>query len=591
VARNKFDVDENLESPFNLTHLKRSLVYVKEYKGKMITALLISLLGMLIGLTGPLIMQEAVDKAIPDKDVKKLVLLSMVLLVTIVVNIVFSALKASMTLKVGQGIIHDIRKDLFIHLQKLPFSYYDSRPHGKILVRVVQYVNAVSDLLSNGIINSIMEILNVIFISVFMFIVSPPLALVVIAGVPLFVFSLMIIKKRQRRSWQKFSNKSSNLNAFVHENIQGMKVTQIFVREEENIGIFDNLVSLVRNTWLKSVYISQTVWMSGELLSQIVFSFVYICGIFWLSGDALTFGVLLAMGSYVARFWQPIISLANIYNQFMNTISYLERIFETMDEPLLISDKENASELPQIVGNVSFNDVTFSYEEGHPILQNVSFAVKEGESIALVGPTGAGKTTVVNLISRFYDIDSGEILLDGNNIADVTLKSLRSQMGIMLQDSFIFSGTIADNIRYGNLLATDEEVEKAAKTVCAHYFINEMEQGYTTEVNERGSRLSQGQKQLISFARTLLSDPRILILDEATSSIDTQTERLLQVGLNELLKGRTSFIIAHRLSTIKNCDRIMYIVDKGIAECGSHDELMAKKGAYYRLYTSQIKES
>ena len=586
VARNKYDVDETLEAPFSLEHLKRSMVYVKKYARPMILGLLISIAGMLIGLTGPIIMRDAMDGAIPDKDVRRLIMLSALLLVTIVVNIVFSAIKARIMLKVGQGIICDIRRDLFIHLQKLPFTYYDSRPHGKILVRVVQYVNSVSDLLSNGIINSVIEILNVIFIAVFMCIVSPPMALLVIAGLPVFILCLVLIKKKQRRSWQAYSNKNSNFNAFVHESIQGMRVTQIFSREEENRGIFTRMSVQCRKTWMKAVYISQTVWVAGEMISQIVFSLVYICGIFWLE-EALSVGVILAMGAYVSRFWQPIINLANIYNQFMNTISYLERIFETMDEPVQISDKENAVPMPVIQGNVAFENVTFSYEQGATILENVNIDIQAGESIALVGPTGAGKTTVVNLLSRFYDIDSGRILLDGHDISEVTLHSLRSQMGIMLQDSFIFSGTIADNIRYGKLDATDEEVEAAAKTVCADIFIRHMEKGYQTEVNERGSRLSQGQKQLISFARTLLSDPKILILDEATSSIDTQTERLLQAGLNELLKGRTSFIIAHRLSTIKNCDRILYIADKGIAECGSHDELMEKKGAYYKLYTSQ----
>jgi ATP-binding cassette, subfamily B, multidrug efflux pump len=269
----------------------------------------------------------------------------------------------------------------------------------------------------------------------------------------------------------------------------------------------------------------------------------------------------------------------------------LERIFETLDEPVTVSDVPEARELPPIQGNVTFDDVTFAYDPGLNVLENLSFDVKAGESIALVGPTGAGKTTVVNLISRFYNITSGKILIDGHDISEMKLKSLRSQMGIMLQDSFIFSGTILDNIRYGKLDATEDEIIAAAKTVCADEFIREFEDGYMTEVNERGSKLSQGQRQLISFARTLLANPRILILDEATSSIDAQTERLLQKGLNELLKGRTSFIIAHRLSTVKNCHRIMYVSDKGIAESGSHNELLAKRGRYYKLYSAQKMEA
>ena len=280
-------------------------------------------------------------------------------------------------------------------------------------------------------------------------------------------------------------------------------------------------------------------------------------------------------------------NLSNLYNTFINTIAYLERIFETMDEPVTVTDKENATEMPEIKGDVTFDHVTFGYEEGINILENLSFDVKAGQSIALVGPTGAGKTTIVNLISRFYNLNGGRLLIDGIDISDVTLKSLRSQMGIMLQDSVIFSGSIRDNIRYGRLDATNEEIEAACKVVGADEFINEMPDGYDTFVKERGSSLSQGQRQMIAFARTILADPKILVLDEATSSIDAKTERYIQHGIDHLLKGRTSFIIAHRLSTIKSCDKIMYISDKGIAESGTHDELMAKKGLYYKLCMAQ----
>ena len=309
----------------------------------------------------------------------------------------------------------------------------------------------------------------------------------------------------------------------------------------------------------------------------------------------VSFGVILAMDQYVGRFWQPITNLANIYNSFINNIAYLERIFETMDEPVVVDDAPGAADLPDISGEVEFRDVTFAYEEGINILEHVNLHVKAGESIALVGPTGAGKSTVVNLLCRFYNINEGSILLHGkdgsvHDISQVTLHSLRTQLGIMLQDSFIFSGTLMDNIRYGRLDATEKEIETAAKRVRAHDFIAAMKDGYKTTVNERGGNLSQGQKQLVAFARTLLSDPAILILDEATSSIDTQTEKLLQEGINEMLKGRTSFIIAHRLSTIKNCDRILYTGNKGIMEAGSHDELMSKKGLYYQLYTTQARE-
>lgn len=589
MARNRFDVDEKLESPFSLEHLKRASVYIKRHAKTMIFSLTLSALSAICGLLGPKILQYAVDVTVPNKDYKQLILLTVLMILTIVISIGFAWKRSRLMTVVGQEIVYDIRSDLFAHLQKLPFQYYDDRPHGKILVRIVHYVNNVSDMLSNGIINFVLEIFNVIFIAVFMFTTDVRLTLVVLAGFPVVVAVIFIIKPRQRRAWQNVSNKNSNLSAYVQECIDGAKILQSFGREEENEKIFDKLNDAAWRTQMKAVYISHTVWVSVDNISTIVVGLMYLVGIAWTT-PAVTFGILLAMGSYAWRFWQPIQNIANLYNNFINTISYLERIFETMDEPVTVDDKEGAYELLEITGQVSFADVTFSYDGIVNVLEHLSFDVQPGENIALVGPTGAGKTTVVNLISRFYNLNGGAVLIDGHNIADVTLHSLRAQMGIMLQDSFIFSGTIMDNVRYGRLDATEEEVRQACKTVCADQFICDFEDGYDTEVNERGNRLSQGQKQLISFARTLLADPKILILDEATSSIDAKTEKLLQEGLNNLLKGRTSFIIAHRLSTIRHCDKIMYISNKGIAECGNHEELMAKKGEYYKLYTAQVEE-
>lgn len=512
------------------------------------------------------------------------------MLVTIVVSVYLATIRSRIMTSVGQDIIFDIRTDLFKHLQELPFKYYDDRPQGKILIRVVNYVNSVSDVLSNGIINFILEIVNLIFIAAFMFAVDVRLSLVILAGLPVFLAIMLMIKTRQRRAWQAVSNKSSNMNAYLQESISGIRVTQIFSREQRNEGIFTRLSSNYRTEWMRALRYNALIPFSVDNLATIVSASIYLVGLLALNPKDVTFGVILAMGAYAFRFWQPILNLSNLYNSFINAVAYLERIFETLDEPVTVSDVPDAKELPPIQGNVSFDEVTFAYDPGNNILENLSIDIKAGESIALVGPTGAGKTTIVNLISRFYNVTDGIISIDGHDISQVTLKSLRSQMGIMLQDSFIFSGTILENIRYGRLDATEEEIIAAAETVCADDFIREFEQGYQTEVNERGSKLSQGQRQLISFARTLLADPRILILDEATSSIDAKTERLLQQGLNELLKGRTSFIIAHRLSTVKNCDRIMYVSDKGIAECGSHDELMALGGLYYRLYSAQKME-
>lgn len=587
MARNRYDVDEVLETPFDFAHLKRSFVYIKKYKGKMITALVLSVFAAISGLLGPLITQYALDNTIPQKNMGQLVLLTLAFVGTIAVSITFSTIRSRIMTVVGQDIIFDIRTDLFKHLQELPFEYYDNRPHGKILIRVVNYVNSVSDMLSNGIINVILECLNMLFIMIFMFFVNVKLSLVVLSGLPIFAVIMMMIKKRQRKAWQDVSNKSSNLNAYLQENITGARVTQIFTREEENAEIFDRLSEKYRKSWINAVKYSHLVWPATDNVSTLVRAAIFVVGLLVLTPATVSLGTIVAMTSYASSFWQPIMNLSNIFNNFINNIAYLERIFETLDEPATIADKPNAQDIGDITGEVKFDDVTFSYEQGKTVLEHISFDVKPGESVALVGPTGAGKSTVVSLLSRFYDLDSGKITIDGKDISQATLHSLRSQMGIMLQDSFIFSGTIYDNIRYGRLDATEEEIREAAKIVCADEFISEMKDGYMTEVNERGSKLSGGQKQLISFARTLLSNPKILVLDEATSSIDARTEKLLQQGLQRLLVGRTSFIIAHRLSTIKNCDKIMYIDNKGIAECGTHDQLIAKKGEYYKLYTAQ----
>ena len=595
MARNKFDVDESLESPFDLSHLKRAFKYISKHKVKMLLALLLSACASVAGLFVPKITQWVMDEAVPNKDMGLLGQMALLFLGIICLSIIFTVIRSRIMAHVSQEIIYDIRKDLFAHLQRLPFSYYDSRPAGKILVRVINYVNSVSDILSNGIINSILEIINLLFIVVFMYSTNATLATIVIAGLPVFAGFIWYLKPRQRKAWQNQSNKNSNYNAYLAESIDGVRVSQLFARQNVNLSIMERLAVACRTAWMRAVYISNSVWFTSEMITQVVFTLLYTAGVYWMGGAIVSFGVILAMGQYVGRFWQPITNLANIYNSFVNNLAYLERIFETMDEPVVVDDKDGAQTLPDITGEVHFNDVIFGYEEGIHVLEHFDLHVKAGESIALVGPTGAGKSTVVNLLCRFYNLNSGSITLTGEDgktydITDVTLHSLRNQLGIMLQDSFIFSGTIMDNIRYGRLNATEDEIRTAAKMVRADDFISEMPQGYMTAVNERGNRLSQGQKQLVSFARTLLSDPRILILDEATSSIDTKTEKLLQEGIQALLKNRTSFIIAHRLSTIKNCDRILYISNKGILESGSHDELIAKHGAYYELYTAQAKD-
>ena len=587
MARNKFDVDETLEESFNAAHFKRLLNYIVPYKKTVYRTLSVIFLANIAAMLGPFFTKLVIDDVIPQKNLGMLGLLAIGFTLSVVVTGWCMRYRIRTITVLGQDVLKDMRSDIFEHLQKLPFAYFDSRPHGKILIRVVNYINSLSDLLSNGLINLISDMLSVVVTLLFMFAIDFKLTLYSLALLPVLFVFVMLIKNAQRKAYQNLSNKQSNMNAYIHESISGIKVTQSFSRENENFNIFSEVSQGYRTSWMKAIYIQFLLWPGVQTVSVLTTCLIYFIGIKKLGVEVST-GTLIAFIGYIKNFWDPVINIGNFYNSLITATAYLERIFETLDVQPDIEDAPDAFVLPPIKGDVAFNHVTFGYETGKEILKDITFHVTPGESIALVGPTGAGKTTVINLLSRFYDIDAGEILIDGVDIRRATLTSLRQQMGVMLQDTFIFSGTVLENIRYGRLDASEAEVVAAAKVVRAHDFIVELRDGYHTEVKERGSTLSAGQRQLISFARALLANPKILILDEATSSIDTKTESLLQDGLDRLLVGRTSFIIAHRLSTIKNSDRIFYIDKGGVQESGSHDNLMALKGNYYHLYQSQF---
>ena len=588
ARRNTFREDEDLEEQIDFGDIKRIGAYLKPYlrQGVIILAAVLSMSAIAVAI--PYMTKTMIDTVIPSKDPVRLFALGAVFLLAIVVYELLLRYRTVAITQVGQLMLKDMRRDLFTHIQTLPFSYFDSRPHGKILIRVVNYVNTLSDTLSSGLINVIADIFTFLLTLVVMFVIDWRLTLWSLVLMPLLVLYVLVLQRFQRRAYQRLSNKQSNLNAYIHESIAGVKTTQTFVREREQFHTFQEQQGQVRSSWMRAVHIQYLMWPGVQNISTITIALIYYLGITGLGGVQVTTGMLIAFVGYANNFWNPIINIGNFYNQLITCSAYLERIFETLDVHPEIEDRPGAMELPPVEGRVDFNDVVFKYEPGgRNILNLVDFHVPSGSTVALVGPTGAGKTTIVNLLSRFYDVTEGSVCVDGHDVRDVTLASLRRQMGVMLQDTFIFTGNVRENIRYGRLDATDQQIEEAAKAVHAHEFIMELPDGYDTKVEERGSTLSAGQRQLIAFARVLLADPRILILDEATSSIDTRTEEALQAGLAHLLKGRTSFVIAHRLSTIENADQIFYIDHGQIVEHGTHQELLAKRGAYYRLHESQ----
>lgn len=589
MAKNTVKQDEKVISLKNKEIFLRLLSYLRPFKIKVIFILLLMIVIMISGLLSPMILQIAIDNYIDTKNIVGMLVISGVLLVLNIVSMYSQRASILQMNKITNNILLNIRQELYVHIQKLSFSFFDDRPVGKILARVVGDVNSLSELFSNAVTTLIPQTLTIISVAAIMFYLNPSLALISITVLPLLFVALFGLQVFIRSKWQVYRQKRSNLNGFTHESFSGIRIIQNFTYEKEISKSFKKSVNDLMDSFVNAVFYNDFFWPIVDFswgLSSIL--------IFWYGAKlsqtgSVTIGTIAAFISYSGMFWRPILNIASFYNTLITNFAAAERIFEIMDITPDIEDLEANEIMPLIKGTVEFKNVTFGYEKHIPVLHNVSFKIKPGETIALVGPTGAGKTTITSLVSRFYDTNKGEVLIDGKNVKDVNLNSLRSQMGIMLQDTFLFSDSIKENIRYGKLDATEEEIIEAAKAVNAHEFIMQLENGYDTQVNERGSRLSVGQRQLISFARALLANPRILILDEATSNIDTATEILVQKGINKLLHGRTSFVIAHRLSTIRDCDKIMVIDNGTIIEAGTHDELIRRKGFYYNLYMAQYR--
>ena len=589
--------DEALERPFNKAQFIRLLKYMVPYKKNVIIALILMTIATLCSLGSTMLLSRAVDALDKGAEANPGAMASLLYnVIGMVVLAVVGALCTRHRIRLmdtaGRKALATLREDLFRHIQGLSFSFFDSRSPGKILVRVINDVNSLNDLFTNGIVNVLIDCFTLVLLLIIMLCVNWQLTLLALCIIPVLFLIIFKIKREMRKRWQITRMKTSNMHGYLHESLSGMRVTEAFVREDENLDTFSNVNDDIRKSWMRAIQINNAFWPVLDITGTIGTILVYFVGISLMGRAAapLALADLLLIIWYLGRFWEPLNTLSNFYNNILSATASMERIFEIMDTPADVQDKPGAYDLPPIKGEVQFDHVSFYYDPEKPVLNDVNFTAQPGQTIALVGATGAGKSTIVNLISRFYDVCGGAVKIDGHDIRDVKIDSLRKQMSVMMQESFIFSGTIMDNIRYGRLDATDEEVIEAAKAVHAHDFIMEMEKGYQTEVNERGSSLSTGQRQLISFARALLNDPKILILDEATSSIDTHIELLIQDALEVLLRGRTSFVIAHRLSTIRNADCIMVMRDGKIAERGNHDELIKiENGQYKELCDAQYR--
>ena len=586
MKRNTYFMDEEVKTVVDVKYLRRLLGRIVPHKKTFLLALILLAASSVVALVPPVLIRGIVNDVIPMSEgrMQKLVLYLVGLGVIGVLTALLPYFHRLIMGTLGHGIIAEIRREIFEHLQELPFEYYDARPAGKISIRVTEYINELADFLTDYLLNFIVDILKIFVATVFMLTISPILTAVVYAAVIPMVVCVLIVKRSVRKLFRKHRAKNSNRNAFIVESVMGEKVITSYNRSAYNRVIYRDLQEDSAATWMKIVRrnelnspLTELFWNAGILgMYAVAISLIF-------AGDALIAGTVIAFLLYINLCAEPFLQLTAALQQLSQVSANLERIYETIDAPVTIFDKADAVDLGDVTGQVDYNDVTFAYEAGVNILKHFDLHVRPGEKIALVGPTGAGKTTVVNLLTRFYDVQAGSVCVDGVDVRDATLHSLRREIGVLMQEPFIFKGSILENIRYGTPEATDEECIAAAEAIYCDRVAAHFPEGYHAQLGERGEGLSAGEKQLISFARIVLKNPKIVVLDEATSSIDSETELLIQQALDRILAGKTAFIVAHRLSTIRKADRILYIAEKGIAEEGSHDELMEKKGRYYLL--------
>lgn len=570
---------------------RRLFAFVRPYMGRLVSGILLMAVTAISGMVGPYLVQMAIDEYIKTKHPEGLNWIALAFLATAFLNWWTSYGQTYIVSWVGQTIVYDMRDRMFRHLQTLNFRFFDSMATGRIMSRLTSDVDAINQVVSSGLVTIFADSMVLVTIMVTMLKMNWRLALVSFLTIPVLVLVMRWFTNRMRRAFMQQRRKAADLNATLAESIDGVRVTQSFTREEKNQGQFNEINEQNRQANMEAVSVWAMFFPSIEVVSSMGVTLVL-----WYSGVLIrggapdvTVGQVTAFILYLNRFFMPIRDLSQVYNVFQAAIVSAERVFEVLDNVPEVQNAPDAYEMPRAAGAVTFEHVTFGYNPEKKVLKGINLTAKPGETIALVGPTGAGKSSVINLLARFYDPQEGRVLVDGHDIRKVTQQSWRSQLGVVLQDTFLFSGTVRDNIRYGRPTATDAEVEAAAKAVGADEFIARMPQGYDTPVNERGSKLSVGQRQLIAFARALCADPALLILDEATSNIDTYTEALIQNALKTLLKDRTSFVIAHRLSTIRSADRIFFIDDGQVVEEGTHADLLAQGGRYADLYLGQFR--